>query len=144
MDGWNTSFFLGWPIFRSYVCFRERKDLQISKGFLATPRTTLLQKLRNFPLDWRADEVNTRRLDALGKEAHGVGFFLRGKPHSGAKRYKLNIEFICVFFSMFRKLGVKIFRDALDWLSLVVSFITMESLWQLGVFHLACGSHDMS
>jgi len=29
---------------------------------------TLLQKLRNFPLDWRADEVNTRRLDALGKE----------------------------------------------------------------------------
>ena len=29
----------------------------------------LLQKLRSFPLDWRNDEVNARRLDALGKEA---------------------------------------------------------------------------
>lgn len=28
----------------------------------------LLQKLRSFPLDWRNDEVNARRLDALGKE----------------------------------------------------------------------------
>ena len=26
MDGWNTSFLLGWPIFRGYVCFRERKN----------------------------------------------------------------------------------------------------------------------
>ena len=23
MDGWNTSFLLGWPIFRGYVSFRE-------------------------------------------------------------------------------------------------------------------------
>ena len=23
MDGWNTSFLLGWPIFRGYVTFRE-------------------------------------------------------------------------------------------------------------------------
>ena len=23
MDGWNTSFLLGWPIFRRYVSFRE-------------------------------------------------------------------------------------------------------------------------
>ncbi len=23
MDGWNTSFLLGWPIFRCYVSFRE-------------------------------------------------------------------------------------------------------------------------
>ncbi len=25
MDGWNTSFLLGWPIFRGYVSFREAK-----------------------------------------------------------------------------------------------------------------------
>ena len=25
MDGWNTSFLLGWPIFRGYVSFREGK-----------------------------------------------------------------------------------------------------------------------
>ena len=23
MDGWNSSFFLGWPIFRGHVSFRE-------------------------------------------------------------------------------------------------------------------------
>ena len=23
MDGWNTSFLLGWPVFRGHVCFRE-------------------------------------------------------------------------------------------------------------------------
>ena len=27
MDGWNTSFLLGWPIFRGYVSFREGKAL---------------------------------------------------------------------------------------------------------------------
>ena len=26
MDGWNTSFLLGWPIFRGYVSFREGND----------------------------------------------------------------------------------------------------------------------
>ena len=25
MDGWNTTFLLGWPIFRGYVSFRESK-----------------------------------------------------------------------------------------------------------------------
>ena len=27
MDGWNTSFLLGWPIFRGYVSFREGKHV---------------------------------------------------------------------------------------------------------------------
>ncbi len=27
MDGWNTSFLLGWPIFRGYLSFREGNDL---------------------------------------------------------------------------------------------------------------------
>ena len=26
MDGWNTSFLLGWPIFRGYVSFREGNE----------------------------------------------------------------------------------------------------------------------
>ena len=30
MDGWNTSFLLGWPIFRAYVSFREGNNLQSS------------------------------------------------------------------------------------------------------------------
>ena len=29
MDGWNTSFLLGWPIFRCYVRFRECISLQM-------------------------------------------------------------------------------------------------------------------
>ncbi len=29
MDGWNTSFLLGWPIFRCYVSFREGKTNMI-------------------------------------------------------------------------------------------------------------------
>ena len=29
MDGWNTSFLLGWPIFRCYVSFREGKHWTI-------------------------------------------------------------------------------------------------------------------
>ena len=32
MDGWNTTFLLGWPIFRAYVSFREGKFL-ILKSF---------------------------------------------------------------------------------------------------------------
>lgn len=36
--------------------------------FVERQWTALLQKLRSFPLDWRNDEVNARRLDALGKE----------------------------------------------------------------------------
>ena len=28
MDGWNTTFLLGWPIFRCYVCFREGSSLE--------------------------------------------------------------------------------------------------------------------
>ena len=27
MDGWNTSFLFGWPIFRGYDSFRECKNL---------------------------------------------------------------------------------------------------------------------
>ena len=36
MDGWNTSFLLGWPIFRGYVSFREctRWDLDGVSGLL--------------------------------------------------------------------------------------------------------------
>ena len=30
MDGWNTRFLLGWPIFRAYVSFREGNNLQSS------------------------------------------------------------------------------------------------------------------
>ena len=77
-------------------------------------------------MDWRADEVNTRRLDALGKEAHGVGPFFSGGNHTQGQKDTNYIEFIRVFFSMFCKLGVKIFRDALDWLSLDDSFITVN------------------
>ena len=28
MDGWNTSFLLGWPIFRGYVSFRECNHME--------------------------------------------------------------------------------------------------------------------
>ena len=33
MDGWNTSFLLGWPIFRGYVSFREGISLLKMGGF---------------------------------------------------------------------------------------------------------------
>ncbi|CAL1130363.1 unnamed protein product [Cladocopium goreaui] len=42
---------------------KPRASLMANDLFVA-----LLQKLRSFPLDWRNDEVNARRLDALGKE----------------------------------------------------------------------------
>ena len=29
MDGWNTSFLLGWPIFGGYVSFRECRLLHV-------------------------------------------------------------------------------------------------------------------
>ena len=32
MDGWNTRFLLGWPIFRCYVGFRECNILVVSFG----------------------------------------------------------------------------------------------------------------
>ncbi len=40
MDGWKTSFLLGWPIFRCYVSFREGRCFQ--KTFLWYCRTLLL------------------------------------------------------------------------------------------------------
>ncbi len=33
MDGWNTSFRLGWPIFRGYVSLREGNLQQVVKYF---------------------------------------------------------------------------------------------------------------
>ena len=33
MDGWNTSFLLGWPIFTGYVSFREGKSFFLSNDF---------------------------------------------------------------------------------------------------------------
>ena len=39
MDGWNTTFLLGRPIFRGYVSFREGSTYQISDlGILVLPR----------------------------------------------------------------------------------------------------------
>ena len=71
-------------------CWDQRKIIQsILQGF-SHLRTTLLQKLRNFPLDWRADEVNTRRLDALGKEAW-LGCF--GGKNSRAKTQTVHVFF---------------------------------------------------
>jgi len=35
MDGWNTSFLLGRPIFRCYFSFREGKSLQHHRSFTA-------------------------------------------------------------------------------------------------------------
>ena len=32
MDGWNTSFLLGWPIFRCYVSFRECREKKITEN----------------------------------------------------------------------------------------------------------------
>ena len=32
MDGWKTSFLLGWPIFRGYVSFREGKFFLLKKS----------------------------------------------------------------------------------------------------------------
>ena len=40
MDGWNTSFFLGWPIFRCYVSFREgirHKNCHVLSERIPTP-----------------------------------------------------------------------------------------------------------
>ena len=37
MDGWNTSFLLGWTIFRGYVSFRECNDQATSCFFLKIP-----------------------------------------------------------------------------------------------------------
>ena len=36
MDGWNTSFILGWPIFRCYVSFREGKTFSVKVLFSET------------------------------------------------------------------------------------------------------------
>ncbi len=39
MDGWNTSFLLGWPIFRGYVSFREFKPAQNWQHLLFLPQS---------------------------------------------------------------------------------------------------------
>ncbi len=39
MDGWNTSFLLGWPIFRGYVSFREGNLLLWFLGCVSFPST---------------------------------------------------------------------------------------------------------
>ena len=72
MDGWNTSFVLGWPIFRCYVSFREgsfriffiNKKTSTSSSQLIFPGATWLdamQKLGGFDADpvafWRKDGV---------------------------------------------------------------------------------------
>ncbi len=40
MDGWNTSFLLGWPIFRGYVSFRE--GIVIWHAFLGLPVVSII------------------------------------------------------------------------------------------------------
>ena len=43
MDGWNTSFLLGWPIFRGYVSFREiygLSEILVGEILLGEPRDT--------------------------------------------------------------------------------------------------------
>ena len=41
MDGWNTSFLLGWPIFRCYVSFRECTSHKSWSPFLVVPRSSI-------------------------------------------------------------------------------------------------------
>ena len=45
MDGWNTSFLLGWPIFRGYGSFREGKYVLNGDGALHPAITKVDQKL---------------------------------------------------------------------------------------------------
>ena len=33
MDGWKTTFLLGWPIFRGHVSFRECKSFRFNASF---------------------------------------------------------------------------------------------------------------
>ncbi len=49
MDGWNTTFLLGRPIFRGYVSFREGNPLT-TKGFLFS-RGDGIQVVPFVPLD---------------------------------------------------------------------------------------------
>ena len=59
MDGWNTSFLLGWPIFRGYVSFREGninpdvffKQSQIRKPVRVTVSLFLRSSIQNMLRD---------------------------------------------------------------------------------------------
>ena len=51
MDGWKTSFLLGWPIFRCYVSFREgSKNLQVAPVSCTSPR---METMSRWPVESR-------------------------------------------------------------------------------------------
>ena len=45
MDGWNTTFLLGRPIFRGHVSFREG-NLSLTKGWLRYPITAMMLAIK--------------------------------------------------------------------------------------------------
>ena len=42
MDGWNTSFLLGWPVFRGYVSFREGVYIEFIYCHLSMHKISLI------------------------------------------------------------------------------------------------------
>ena len=74
MDGWNTSFLLGWPIFRGYVSFRGCSCLRsaIRDGCChGSQRCTTAQSLTLGCYDWEGREIKDDTLWCLPGRKHG-------------------------------------------------------------------------
>ena len=56
IDGWNTIFLLGWPIFRGYVSFRE--------GILFS------QPPAFWPCEGKAEVIKETKMESQGDEGH--------------------------------------------------------------------------
>ena len=70
MDGWNTTFLLGRPIFRGYVSFREGNNSRNTGGTTIIPYNTNKQKKRT--------TTNTKHHDnSVPQEMVKCGFFLQ-------------------------------------------------------------------
>ncbi len=61
MDGWNTTFLLGRPIFRGYVSFREGREKKKKKNAALMQQVDLVSSARGFLIQQMDDETSTKR-----------------------------------------------------------------------------------
>ena len=68
MDGWNTTFLLGRPIFRGYVCFREGKPIEYgSKNELTFAIDQSFSDITNWFCAFHPYEKYHSKLDQFSK-----------------------------------------------------------------------------
>ena len=60
---WNTSFLLGWPIFRGYVSFRECRFLVVHE-----PLLTLRSNMRSYPQI--GGQLHEKMMEVLNEDVH--------------------------------------------------------------------------